>query len=100
MTVLDALERVRAAAEADATGDPAAHKTLLDEIHKLRLAAETPAEKCMRKRFEILDNLCIRVALELGILQAIAAKKGSVVSAAQLSRETGADELMICTSLM
>lgn len=49
----------------------------------------------MRMRFHYLENLCIRVALELKILQAIAVKRGSFVTAAELSKDLDIDELLI-----
>lgn len=94
-SVSEVLQHVQAAAQAEANGDPAAHGRLLDEIHRLRLAAETPAERTMRMRFQTEENLCIRLALELGILQTIAAKDGATVTASELARECKADELLI-----
>ncbi|KAK5120792.1 hypothetical protein LTR85_005858 [Meristemomyces frigidus] len=95
MTVVEALDRVRQAAEADARRDPVAHVQLLQEIHRLQLEAETPAEKTMRMRFQILQNLCVRIAIEYNVLQAIAAASGRPVTAAELSTKMGVDELLI-----
>lgn len=94
-TISMALERVRFAAEAHASGDPAASGELLKEIHNLRMAAETPEEKTSRLRWELMQPICIRVAIEYGMLQAVADHKGADVSAAELASETGADELLI-----
>ncbi|KAK6392572.1 hypothetical protein LTR65_003703 [Meristemomyces frigidus] len=91
----DDLVRLQQAAEADARGDPVAHVQLLQEIHRLQLAAETPAERTMRMRFQILQNLCVRIAIEVNVLQAIAAANGRPVTAAELAQTTGADELLI-----
>lgn len=55
--ILDVLQRVKDAAVEESAGDPAAHARLLAEIHQLRLAAETPAEKLMRMRFEVRDAI-------------------------------------------
>lgn len=119
MAVLNSLIRVQKAAEAQARGDPAAHGQLLQEIHNLQLEAETPAETTMRMRFQvresldrtrvamaltrgftllqILQNLCVRIAIEYKVLQAIAAGNGSPVTAAELAQTTQTDELMIST---
>lgn len=94
-TLSRALQNVQAAAAEASAEDPDAHTKLLREINRLRDAAETPADRLMRMRFHYLENLCVRVAIELGVLQAIAAKKGQSVTAAELALETGADELLI-----
>ena len=51
--VLAILDRARSDAEADANGDAAGHWRLLEEIHNLQLAVETPAERTMRMRFQV-----------------------------------------------
>ncbi|CAK3792409.1 S-adenosyl-L-methionine-dependent methyltransferase [Lecanosticta acicola] len=96
MSVVDILQGLKDhAAESEANGGAVAHARLLEGIHQLRLAAETPAEKLMRMRFEINGHLCVRLAIEYGLLQAIAAMKGSNITAAGLAQETGCDELLI-----
>ena len=55
--IMDVLQRVKDAAVEESAGDPVAHARLLAEIHQLRLAAETPAEKLMRMRFEVRDSV-------------------------------------------
>lgn len=95
MSLQDAIQRVQRAAEADTGNDQGKHAYLLEQIHQLRLAAETPAESIMRVRWEFMVAFSIRFALEYGILQSIAAKGGASVSAAELFKETGADELLI-----
>lgn len=93
--VQEILQRVQEAAKEDAKGDAAAHAVLLKEISALRDAVESPDERLMRMRFHQNENLCIRVLIEYGVLQAIASKNGQEVSVAQLAKETGADELLI-----
>ena len=41
-----------------------------------------------------MQNIAVRIALEYGMLQAVASKGGRDVSAADLSKETGADEVV------
>ncbi|KAK4495345.1 hypothetical protein PRZ48_013676 [Zasmidium cellare] len=94
-TIQEAIQRVQTAAAADTTNDPAAQAKLLKEISLLRDAAETPEDRLMRLRFHYLENLCNRIALELGVLQAIAARKDASISAADLAKTTGADEVFI-----
>lgn len=51
--LIDAIDNVKNAAQADTTGTGQDHVKLLHSIHKLRLAAEKPAEKLTRMRFEV-----------------------------------------------
>ena len=44
-----------------------------------------------------LQNIAVRIALECGILQALATKKGRHVTAAELSSETNTDRLLTGT---
>ena len=55
MSVLSsAIDEVVAAARADAVGsDPKAHTNLLQSIHKLTLAAETPLETVKRILYQV-----------------------------------------------
>ena len=47
------IEDVKEKAGADTTANGEAHVQLLESIRKLNLAAETPAETLMRRRFEV-----------------------------------------------
>ena len=51
MDVLERVKQVQDLAKADANRDELAYHRLLQEIHKLRLSVETPAEKTVRIRF-------------------------------------------------
>ena len=96
MSLHAAILRVREAAEAsNDANDLSKHAKLLEEIHDLQLAAERPEESVMRLRWQFLGSSCIRWAIEYGILQILAKKPGSPVTAAELAEETGADELLI-----
>ena len=46
-----------------------------------------------------MQNICIRIAVEKRLLHAIAARDGKPVTAAELSSETGTDELLISESI-
>ena len=108
------IEDVKEKAGADTTKNGEAHVQLLESIRKLNLAAETPAETLMRMRFEVktpcraavhcapwlmllqpLQSAAIRVALEAGVLHAIEEHGGGSISAAELAKKTGYDELLI-----
>ncbi|KAF2230788.1 putative O-methyltransferase [Viridothelium virens] len=100
--ITEALARVEKAARAMESGDQGARTQLQKEIYRLQVAAEEPIETCERLRFAPLQLTCVRVILENGVLDAICAKKGAPVTAAELAKETGADELLIqrCMQLL
>jgi hypothetical protein len=77
------------------TSDPAAHGRLLQAIHKLALAVETPTETNMRILYQPIQNACIRMAIEMGLTQAIVARDGAAVTAVELGEEIKADPLLI-----
>ena len=95
----DLLEKVRDvqdAAQRQAKGDdPTAHLDLLQAIQRLQNVASTPTEKFYNLRFQPYQHLCIRMAQEGGILQALASKDGGVVGARELALETGVEESLI-----
>lgn len=77
------------------TSDPAAHGRLLQAIHKLTLAVETPTETNMRILYQPIQNTCIRMAIEMGLPQAIVARDGAAVTTVELGEEIKADPLLI-----
>ncbi|KAK6207292.1 hypothetical protein LQW54_007250 [Pestalotiopsis sp. IQ-011] len=93
MSTLELLAELQQAAEREANGDKHAHLELLKGVQKLQNLVATPTEKMMRIRFQAYQNVCVRVAQEKGILQALVAKGHS--TARELSEATGADELLI-----
>ncbi|KAI9713802.1 MAG: hypothetical protein M1820_000532 [Bogoriella megaspora] len=90
----DLIALVQKEAKAQDVGEAGAHLRLLAAADKLRSAVETPAEWHMRFRFQFEQNIASRILIENGVLEALAAKS-SPVSAAELSKETGADALLI-----
>ena len=99
MSLQEAISRVQRAAEADTGEHQGNHAKLLEEIHRLRLAAEKPDESIMRIRWDFMAAFSIRFAIEYGILQSIAAKAEEPVTAAELSASTGAEELLIVRTM-
>lgn len=95
MSVQEAIEEVKRAAEADTGDDVRKHAELLKAIDRLKITAERPEETVMRLRWEFMRSFSVRFALEYGILQIIAARDPVELTAAELSKETGADELLI-----
>ncbi|KAI4594720.1 hypothetical protein KJ359_007523 [Pestalotiopsis sp. 9143b] len=93
MSTLELLAELQQAAEREANGDKHAHLELLKGVQRLQNLVATPTEKMMRIRFQAYQNVCVRVAQEKGILQALVAKGRS--TAWELSEATGADELLI-----
>ncbi|KAL8689022.1 MAG: hypothetical protein Q9218_005211 [Villophora microphyllina] len=92
MDLSKAIADVQKAAETDKTGSGQSHVELLEAVRRLSLAAETPAETLMRMRFE---SAAIRLALEGGFLDTIVAADGKVITASEIAKATGYDELLI-----
>ena len=62
--VLKAIQEVQKAAEADDARIGQAHVDLLDAVRKLSEAAETPAERLMRMRFQVRSRRSWAIALQ------------------------------------
>jgi len=95
MDILEAARAAHRAAEVSQSGDLEAHDQLLKSAQRLLLLAETPQEKLARLRFQVIENFCHQIAIETGVLQAIAARDGTPITASDLSKETNTDELLI-----
>ncbi|GFF95335.1 O-methyltransferase, putative [Aspergillus udagawae] len=95
MTIFDEIKHIQRLAEAEAAGDPHAHGELLAAIRKLQLAAEKPIDTTSRVNFQVMQNICVRVAIERKLLHAIAERNGEPISSAELSRVTDTDELLV-----
>ncbi|KAI0167667.1 O-methyltransferase [Pestalotiopsis sp. NC0098] len=93
MSTIQLLAELQRAAEREANGDKHAHLELLKGVQKLQNLVATPTEKMMRIRFQAYQNVCVRIAQEKGILQALVTNGRS--TAQELSKATGADELLI-----
>jgi hypothetical protein len=98
MSLLELIDEVKAAAEADNGKDQGKHAELLDKIHRLQLAAETPDETVMRLRWQFMTTAATRFALEYGILNALCESDGPI-TAAVLAQKTGADALLIVRNM-
>ncbi|EAW14625.1 putative O-methyltransferase [Aspergillus clavatus NRRL 1] len=94
MTVFDEIANVHKLAEAEAAGDPNAHNQLLAAIRKLQLTAEKPIDTTSRLNFQIMQNMCIRVAIESRLLHVIA-EKAEPISSRELAEATNTDEFLI-----
>lgn len=93
MSTLSILKELQNAAEREAQGDKYAHMELLRGMQRLQNAITTPPEKMLRMRFQIYQNVCVRLAQEHGVLQALAAN--GRMSAKEISASTKVDELLI-----
>jgi hypothetical protein len=91
------LHDVQAAAAHVSSGssDPAAHGRLLQALHQMTLAVETPTETLMRVLYQPIQNASLRLAVEMGLPQAIVARDGASVTAVELAAEVQADVLLI-----
>ena len=98
MSLLELIDEVKAAAEADNGQDQGNHAELLDKIHRLQQAAETPDETVMRLRWQFMTTAATRFALEYGILNALC-ESGGPMTAADLAQKTGADALLIVRNM-
>jgi hypothetical protein len=98
MSLLELIDEVKAAAEADNGQDQGKHAELLDKIHQLQLAAESPDETVMRLRWQFMTTAATRFALEYGILNALCESSGPI-TAADLAQKTGADALLIVRNM-
>ncbi|KAK5719686.1 hypothetical protein LTR17_015221 [Elasticomyces elasticus] len=76
-------------------GDAAAYDHALEAIQKLQLAVEKPGDYAARVRYRGLQNIAIVMLAEMGVLQAIAARPDSSITASELAKETSCDELLI-----
>ncbi|KAK5105851.1 hypothetical protein LTR62_001963 [Meristemomyces frigidus] len=95
MTVKQRIEMLRKLAEADAAGDGSAHHALLREIRSLQQTVETPIETTSRLNFQILQNICLRIAIEKRLLQTIVCRHGEPITAGELEAATETDRLLI-----
>ncbi|KAK1143713.1 hypothetical protein N8T08_006113 [Aspergillus melleus] len=111
MTIFDDIANIKKLAEAEAAGDVNAHGQLLAAIRKLQLTAEKPVETTSRVNFQacfqsapqflnirltrqIMQNICVRVAVENKFLQAIA-ENDSPITSAEIARGTNTEELLV-----
>ncbi|KAK4894567.1 hypothetical protein LTR27_007208 [Elasticomyces elasticus] len=75
--------------------DVAAYDHALEAIQKLQLAVEKPGDYAARVRYHGLQNIAIVMLAEMGVVQAIAARPDSTITAAELAQETDCDKLLI-----
>ncbi|KAI4145643.1 MAG: hypothetical protein L6R39_003737, partial [Caloplaca ligustica] len=74
----------------------AARAELLADIHRLQLAVETPLETIYRIGHQSWQNACVRIAIDLGIFDALVKKEGdSPVSVQKLASACGADAVFL-----
>ncbi|KAK0301696.1 hypothetical protein LTR82_018161 [Friedmanniomyces endolithicus] len=95
MTNKQRIETLRELTEADAAGDGSAHHALLREIRSLQHTVETPIETTSRLNFQIVQNICLRIAIEKGLLQTIVCRDGEAITAGELEAATETDRLLI-----
>ncbi|KAE9374834.1 S-adenosyl-L-methionine-dependent methyltransferase [Stipitochalara longipes BDJ] len=95
MDLLSLVQKVRIEAELLSLGNETARSSLLQTIHKLTLAAETPTQTLMRISYQPVQNASIRIAVEMGLPNAIVAGKGEAVTAAELASKSGADVRLV-----
>lgn len=112
MTLQDRLEQLQSLAKAEVDGDASAHHKLLQGIRELQQAAETPIETTSRLNFQVCDEveaivgciadsfqmlqiICLRIAVERELLHAMVCRDGPLITADELHASTGTDPLLI-----
>ncbi|PWY95175.1 S-adenosyl-L-methionine-dependent methyltransferase, partial [Aspergillus sclerotioniger CBS 115572] len=75
--------------------NPTSWIPIQDAMEKLRRATEPPPVFTMKQRFHTIQNICLVAALEMGLLQSLAAKKGENLTASHLAQESGYDKVLI-----
>ncbi|THC94221.1 hypothetical protein EYZ11_006320 [Aspergillus tanneri] len=93
MTIFDDIATVQQLAQAEAIGDRHAHGRLLSAIRQLQLTAETPVETTSRLNFQIMQNICVRVAIERRFLHVIVEE--GPITATEMAHRTNTNELLI-----
>ncbi|RAK82263.1 S-adenosyl-L-methionine-dependent methyltransferase [Aspergillus fijiensis CBS 313.89] len=76
------------------TVDEPTRKQLLESIEKLRRKVETPTDFTIRTVFGSHQAMVLRLAVDLGLFDAIA-QQGGTATTAQLAEATGGDELLV-----
>lgn len=71
------------------------HAQLLRAIDELRLKVETPVETTSRLNFQMLQNICIRIALEHNVYSTLSSRQREPVTAAELAKQCNIDELLL-----
>ncbi|CAO1605760.1 hypothetical protein XANCAGTX0491_009266 [Xanthoria calcicola] len=92
--LIDEVARL-AHAEGDSE-DAENHAKLLHSIHRLQLAAEKPKETAKRIMYQPPTNIALRLAVELGLLDAlVAGGRSGPVSATSLAESTQSEEILV-----
>ncbi|KAE8333323.1 O-methyltransferase-domain-containing protein [Aspergillus sergii] len=69
--------------------DPSSCMRLEDALEKVRRELVPPQIFTMKQRLQTVNNVCIVVALEMGLFQALAVNQGNSLTAEDLSKATG-----------
>ncbi|RAL13253.1 S-adenosyl-L-methionine-dependent methyltransferase [Aspergillus homomorphus CBS 101889] len=76
------------------TIDDSNRKQILESIEKLRRKVETPADFTIRSVFGSHQAMVLRLAVDLGLFDAIT-REGGTATTAQLAKTTGGDETLV-----
>ncbi|KAA8646777.1 hypothetical protein EYZ11_009646 [Aspergillus tanneri] len=71
------------------SANPASWIPIQDAMENLRRATEPPPVFIMKQRFHTVQNVCIVAALEIGLIQILAANEGNSITASDLAKESG-----------
>lgn len=93
--VIQMAQEVLNLAQENATQGLRLQEKLMKSILKLQIAAQGPASYVFRKRNQPVEHVCILIAIQSGLLEAIVERDGASVSAAELAKKTELEELLI-----
>ncbi|MCJ1384330.1 hypothetical protein MMC17_007446, partial [Xylographa soralifera] len=75
--------------------DIANYKQLQSRVTRLQVASTKPTDTLFTFRLQVIENAAIVMLLEMGVLDALVAERGTPTTAADLAAATGCNELVI-----
>ncbi|OKL57997.1 hypothetical protein UA08_06502 [Talaromyces atroroseus] len=87
-TIQDGLNR-------EALGDSSSRTVVTEAVDDLKAQVDAPWDILWETRFEILNSICKRLAIETGILHAIVTRDGNPITSSELAEKTNLDKQFI-----
>ncbi|KAL9050044.1 MAG: hypothetical protein Q9162_006865 [Coniocarpon cinnabarinum] len=76
-------------------GQVGVHELLVEKIDRLKFAVQTPWETLWETRFRMLDPICKRIAMEMGVFDVISRAGGAPTSVDDIAKETEQEKEVI-----
>ncbi|KAI9666819.1 MAG: hypothetical protein M1831_001595 [Alyxoria varia] len=89
------IDHLKSLNDARQNGADGAQEEMVEQIGELKRIVQTPWETLWESRYQTLNSLCKRMAIEIGAIEAILNKNGGSVSAEEISKETEHDQQVI-----